>query len=176
MIYAAVVVMTVLGCGDQMESCDYIPGPQTAWKTQAACEAAIIDKLQSLQDAPYPLVTAQCDERVEKEVATKKRAATAEDLQASTEIGEGVEAEENVSTENAKPSVAATVYQKTKDGYVFVAKGTGTVFSAIRSGVKFGYTGVRNAVESTVTGTGNVVRRTIGGIKDTVSPPEKSPK
>lgn len=57
----AVVVMTILGCGDQSMSCDFIPRTEKTWNNKAACEVAIPRVLGQIKDANYPILTASCD-------------------------------------------------------------------------------------------------------------------
>lgn len=61
MIQEAVIVMTLLGCGDDTKSCDYLAGPETKWLTKAECVSAIPGTLKAMDGAPYPTVTATCD-------------------------------------------------------------------------------------------------------------------
>jgi len=61
MILAAVVVMTVLGCGDQAKSCDMIAEPKRSWQSIQKCDAAIPAVLRRSMNSPYPVITAQCD-------------------------------------------------------------------------------------------------------------------
>lgn len=67
MIQEAVVVMTILGCGDQAQSCDLVLSPEKTWKTQAECNSAIPTILQTAQDASYPVLTASCAVRANPE-------------------------------------------------------------------------------------------------------------
>jgi hypothetical protein len=60
MIQEAVVVMTILGCGDQAQSCDFVLSPEKTWKTQAECNSAIPSVLQTAKNASYPVLTASC--------------------------------------------------------------------------------------------------------------------
>ena len=61
MIQEAVVVMTILGCGDQAQSCDFVNSPQKTWKSEEECSAAIPSALQREKNASYPLMTATCE-------------------------------------------------------------------------------------------------------------------
>ncbi len=61
MIQEAVIVMTILGCGDQAQSCDFVLSPEKTCKTQAECSSAIPSVLQTAQGASYLVLTASCD-------------------------------------------------------------------------------------------------------------------
>ena len=61
MLQEAVIVMTVLGCGDQTMNCDLVPRPDKTWETQAECNAAIPKVLTNITDASYPVLTAYCE-------------------------------------------------------------------------------------------------------------------
>ena len=61
MIQEAVVVMTILGCGDQVQSCDLVLSPEKTWESHSECRAAIPLHLHSLQNSPYPVLTASCE-------------------------------------------------------------------------------------------------------------------
>jgi len=60
-IQEAVIVMTILGCGDQAQSCDYVTTAQTKWETKAQCYAAIPANLSEIQYVSYPVLTANCE-------------------------------------------------------------------------------------------------------------------
>lgn len=61
MIQEAIVVMTVLGCGNEADKCDYVTTPDKTWETVAACEAAIPAQLTRLDGVSYPVLTANCE-------------------------------------------------------------------------------------------------------------------
>jgi len=60
MIQEAVVVMTILGCGNEADNCDYVSTPNKKWESVTACEAAIPAQLTQLDDVAYPVLTANC--------------------------------------------------------------------------------------------------------------------
>ncbi len=63
MIAETVFVMTILGCGNDTKSCDFVAEPQSTYTSQAACEAAVTSELIRYQDAAYPVVVGDCIER-----------------------------------------------------------------------------------------------------------------
>jgi len=61
MIQEAVVVMTILGCGNQIDACDYVTTSEQTWNTVAACQSAIPAHLTRIENVSYPVLTANCD-------------------------------------------------------------------------------------------------------------------
>lgn len=63
MIAEAVIVMTLLGCGDEIRDCDYIASPAATYASVAECDAATPKILATYASAAYPTITAECHAR-----------------------------------------------------------------------------------------------------------------
>ncbi|MEL7430330.1 MAG: hypothetical protein AAFN43_10060 [Pseudomonadota bacterium] len=63
MIAEAVIVMTLLGCGDEIRDCDYIASPAATYASVAECDAAAPKILATYASAAYPTITAECHAR-----------------------------------------------------------------------------------------------------------------
>jgi len=61
MLYAAAITMTLMGCNDATTDCQFISQVDKQYQSQLACEAAVPAKLQTMINAPYPVITAQCN-------------------------------------------------------------------------------------------------------------------
>lgn len=82
MIKETVIVMTILGCGDAVQSCDYISTSQKQWSSETACEAAIPNSLQKLRYEAYPVLTASCQIQDNKAALLKIKPTIADQKQA----------------------------------------------------------------------------------------------
>lgn len=60
----ALIILSLFGCPDGAASgaaeCDALAVPAPAYASQAACETRIDAALETLADAPYPVVVAHC--------------------------------------------------------------------------------------------------------------------
>lgn len=63
MIAEAVIVMTLLGCGDEIRDCDYIASPAATYASVAECDAATPKILATYASAAYPTIAAECHVR-----------------------------------------------------------------------------------------------------------------
>lgn len=59
MINEAVVLMTILGCDNEIKVCDFVSETQPRWETTSECENEIPVVLGAIRDAPYPVLTAK---------------------------------------------------------------------------------------------------------------------
>ncbi len=55
------VVMAILGCGDDGAGCRTVQRVEAGFETVAACRAASPAVLERLVDLAYPVVVAQCE-------------------------------------------------------------------------------------------------------------------
>jgi hypothetical protein len=141
MLQTAVVVMTVMGCGDQGVSCDFVGEPKKVWTTTKACEDAIPATLIEMQNANYPVITASCDARimasnakpVEQKIVQKEKT-NFEKIQ--EEFGTG-----DVTTKEKKPAL-----YRLKNGYALVRDETSDVLAKIGEGARGGYEKLEGAV------------------------------
>ena len=58
---AAIIIMTLLGCSDGAATCEYIGTVDTAFQSQAECEARMGAELRHADLADYPSVVAVCE-------------------------------------------------------------------------------------------------------------------
>ncbi|MDJ0613596.1 MAG: hypothetical protein QNJ29_07940 [Rhizobiaceae bacterium] len=63
MMAETVFVMTVLGCGNQTDACDFVAEPEATYVSQLDCEAAVEKTLLDYQHAAYPVLVGDCAER-----------------------------------------------------------------------------------------------------------------
>lgn len=71
MIKETIIVMTVLGCGDQIDSCDYINTPNKTWTSIEACNNSIPSAILATKDAAYPVITTNCSKKYTADKNTK---------------------------------------------------------------------------------------------------------
>jgi len=130
MISAAIVTMTLLGCGDAMNDCEYISQSQETYTSQAMCEAAIPAMLIKMKDAPYAVITGRCDQAVNEALPQ------ADTLQAN-EAPLVVQSDPELLNE-AKPLVR--VFTKIENGFAYVRTGTTNILANMgertRNGLK----------------------------------------
>lgn len=62
------IVMTILGCGDNSTDCEMVHKVDAGFPSLAACQAASPAVLERLTDLAYPVIVAQC-QRVQPAVA-----------------------------------------------------------------------------------------------------------
>ena len=60
MISESMIVMVLLGCGNQLQSCDYIGTQSAGWTSVSECKDAIPVTIKQYQAAPYPVISARC--------------------------------------------------------------------------------------------------------------------
>lgn len=168
MLQATLIVMTVLGCGDQARSCDYIPGPAVLWSSQAECEAAISGVLEKSRDAPYPLITAECSRQ--QGVAQSTKAVSANSRQPLAGSAD------RIVVSSQAPDVAAlhatqdtSIIKKavdlTKSGLSSVRSGAGAAVDGIRFGASLTYGGISHGVRSSIDATATVTKRAVGALQ-----------
>jgi len=157
MLQATLIVMTVLGCGDQAKSCDHIPGPKAVWQNKAACEAAISDVLRKSRNAPYPIITAECTSKT-KAVKTKRPTIEPVEIAQEPKQPEG-------KVKTGAPSIVGTAVTRTKDGLLSVRDGAVEAAGDLRDGASYAYSGIAGGVRTSIDGTKSVAKRTIGAVR-----------
>ncbi len=60
---AAIVVMTILGCGHGETDCEFVKTVDTEWFSQAECRTQTETHLKASADVNYPSVIAVCSEK-----------------------------------------------------------------------------------------------------------------
>lgn len=56
----ALIIMAILGCGDDSSQCETVRKVETAYTTVADCRAATPAVLEKLTDLAYPVIMANC--------------------------------------------------------------------------------------------------------------------
>ncbi len=79
---SAIIVMTILGCSDAADSCEFIRTANARYSTQAQCEAQVATELQRTGSAGYPTVAAICEPQ--RQLVERKKA---KDVNAAVAIG-----------------------------------------------------------------------------------------
>lgn len=85
MIKETIIVMTVLGCGDEIASCDYIKTTDKSWSNIEACNNAFPSAILMSKEASYPVITASCSEKITHE-ETMKTDETVQDIEPKVEM------------------------------------------------------------------------------------------
>ena len=57
----ALIVMAILGCGDDNSQCQTVQRIDAPFETVAACRAASAAVLERLTDLSYPVIVANCE-------------------------------------------------------------------------------------------------------------------
>ena len=65
MIAEAVFIMTILGCGNEGDACDFVAEPQTTYASRIACETAVQSVLPTYQAVAYPVLIGDCSEKAD---------------------------------------------------------------------------------------------------------------
>jgi hypothetical protein len=60
MMQEALIVMAILGCGDDGSQCQTVQRVAAPFESVAACRAASAAVLQKLTDLAYPVIVANC--------------------------------------------------------------------------------------------------------------------
>lgn len=80
MIASSIVILTLLGCGNDLQTCDVVAENQVAWTDLDACKAAIPAELEAVIDAPYPVLSARCDLISEPQAITAPKVPASEGI------------------------------------------------------------------------------------------------
>lgn len=177
MIQTAVIVMTILGCSHQEESCVLIPSQEVVWHSYSECEAAIPTSLRSSSKAPYPLITAQCDAKdvVTQLIQTKsvqpmsglpKAPVTVATKNAQDDTDGKTDAYASIDDE--RTSISEAIIQQTRSRYVLVRDSASEVLVKLGHGVAGNYTSIYDGIQSSISSSGNVARRTIATIRSNI--------
>ena len=62
----AVYLLAILGCGEGEAACEAVRVLPARYESHEACVAATAAAAEQAQDAPYPVVVAQCRRQVER--------------------------------------------------------------------------------------------------------------
>ncbi|HTO31249.1 MAG TPA: hypothetical protein VL202_08740 [Pararhizobium sp.] len=73
----ALIIMTILGCDDNVTQCHYVSTVSGTWATIATCDAESQKQLPKFSNSNYPVIVAVCE-------TSDKQMAKAEDPAAST--------------------------------------------------------------------------------------------
>ena len=65
------IVMAILGCGDDSRDCQTVQTVDAGFSSVAACNAASPAVLERLTDLAYPVIMAQCRKQMPPAVAQK---------------------------------------------------------------------------------------------------------
>ncbi|MBW9061768.1 hypothetical protein JNB71_00380 [Rhizobium herbae] len=57
----ALIVMTILGCGDNVSQCHYVSTVHGTWETVAICDAESQEQLPKFSNSNYPVIVAVCE-------------------------------------------------------------------------------------------------------------------
>lgn len=71
---AALIVMTILGCDDNVSQCHYISTVSGDWPSIAQCDAESQKELPKFSDRNYPVVVAVCESSGQDAVASMEPA------------------------------------------------------------------------------------------------------
>ncbi|OAP34429.1 hypothetical protein AU381_24120 [Sinorhizobium glycinis] len=96
---AALIVMTILGCDDNVTQCHYISTVNGAWPSIAQCDTESQRELPKFSNRNYPVVVAVCE-------------TSGSDMTASTEPGQTPKVAPEV---NAAPQQATTLPAKQEE-------------------------------------------------------------
>jgi hypothetical protein len=70
-VNTALIVMAILGCGDDSSACQRVRDVPAAFATVEACNAASPAVLERLTDLSYPVIMAQCQKQPAPALAQK---------------------------------------------------------------------------------------------------------
>ena len=65
MIVETAFVLTVLGCGNEGDSCDFVAEPEVTYVSRSECEAAVSGVLTRFENARYPVLVGTCSAKQE---------------------------------------------------------------------------------------------------------------
>lgn len=155
--------MSVMGCGDQGLSCDFVAEPNKTWNSQAACERAIPAELMKNKNANYPVITASCDARIMASLPQTEAAAEAQKPKSNYEIIReeiGVDEEKNRNNETM-------AFYRLKDGYALVRDETAEVLTKINEATHRSYKKFEGAVKLSLKAISDITNPKVSKLDDT---------
>jgi len=162
MIQATIIVMTIMGCGDQGVSCDFIDEKNYTWNSKHECDQAIPETLLSVKDAHYPILTASCDARITKQQATTHVAVAAVPPVREPQNPDVKRPKVDVSAQaNVQPA-----FYRLKDGYALVVDETSDMFVKLGKGATSTYDRLQGAVKLSLTQIADLTGRSMGKLRD----------
>ena len=171
MIEAAVIVMTVMGCGDQAVQCEPIAGPDRAWQNQEQCLAEIPAVLHKATVEPFPVLAARCDAK--GELMAPGPADETVIATANLRIEPAVATPDHATVEaqlNKDRTIADGLFYRTRHGYALVRESALSSWALLRDGAKSGYNAVHNGVATSIDTTVGIVKYSAGALRNFVRP------
>lgn len=140
MIYAAAIAITLLGCGNSLEDCEFISQSTQTYETKSLCEQAIPGQLRKMQDTPYPVVTGHCDgdEKADLEITTNQEPTVFMSEERTEEVGDPISINPLAPQKelNAKSKPLKGVIKRIENGFAFVRDGTSGLLTNIAERTK----------------------------------------
>ena len=183
MLYATLVVMTVMGCGDEAVDCDFIEESSKQWQSKSECDAAIPDALLKNQNYDYPVITARCEAKPVKSLHAEGLAGngspdpvTANPIEEGQQHGLEAHATPLPAEGGGKPNPTADkpkpkpALYRFKDGYVLVRDGTSEFFEKLGKGTANTVKRIDGAVKKSFRGIAESTDRTLEKLKDSFTP------
>jgi hypothetical protein len=137
MISAALLTITLLGCGDDTNNCEFISQSSKTYESLILCEAAIPALLLENSNAPYPTVTGHCGPVSGSEASAENQPSTLENTNsqiASSELSPAIPAA-GTSTGATDPATSnkplKRVFKRIENGFAYVRTGTSNALTNI---------------------------------------------